>query len=571
MASASGTIAGVPSLAAALGRALKADGVAFWAAAEGGSMRLAWASGFAAPQDTPAEDWKKTLQTSVMRCATGRNALRVTSKNGNAPRELIFVPVVEGNSLLGVGGFSGGADLVEACGSHREILLESLPVLAKAIRSPDGDSRPDLSALALGLVGSRGKMDAARAAADALQAALGAKRVTLLERARGKWRVLGCSGVRAVDARSAATRKIVAAFEKAVAGEKVADVHGAPLARWHNDSSARHIGLLAEGRWGSAQDAIMQTAAPLVAHALHARRTVWQRLWPEPEDDSPAARRKARLARTVTSAVAVAAGIFLLWPFPQTFKGQCELVPSQRSAAVAEIGGRIDEVLVSEGDKVTAGQPVARIDAGEIRAQLEAARQTEAKAGAEAREQQQRDEIGAFRQAQLEQRRAAEEARKLALDLEQCTVRAPIDGIVLTKDLALRRGEVAQPGMVICEIAALSGWDLRIKLDESDTGSLQRALERAGSLPVRYVLQARSDVALEGEVDSTRQISQMVYPEEKGSFIFVTLGGIELPDALRADVRPGFSGIAKIQGPRRPLLFSALSRLWHEARMHLFL
>jgi multidrug efflux pump subunit AcrA (membrane-fusion protein) len=506
-----------------------------------------------------------------MRCATGRNALRVTSKNGNAPRELIFVPVVEGNSLLGVGGFSGGADLVEACGSHREILLESLPVLAKAIRSPDGDSRPDLSALALGLVGSRGKMDAARAAADALQAALGAKRVTLLERARGKWRVLGCSGVRAVDARSAATRKIVVAFEKAVSGEKISDIHGAPLARWHNDSSARHIGLLAEGRWGSAQDAIMQTAAPLVAHALHARRTIWQKLWPEAEDDSPAARRKARLARTVTSAVAVAAGIFLLWPFPQTFKGQCELVPSQRGAAVAEIGGRIDEVLVSEGDKVTAGQPVARIDAGEIRAQLEAARQTEAKAGAEAREQQQRDEIGAFRQAQLEQRRAAEEARKLALDLEQCTVRAPIDGIVLTKDLALRRGEVAQPGMVICEIAALSGWDLRIKLDESDTGSLQRALEREGSLPVRYVLQARSDVALEGKVYSTRQISQMVYPEEKGSFIFVTLGGIELPDALRADVRPGFSGIAKIQGPRRPLLFSALSRLWHEARMHLFL
>ena len=571
MASASGTIAGVPSLAAALGRALTADGVAFWAAAEGGSMRLAWASGFAAPQDTPAEDWKKTLQTSVMRCATGRNALRVTSKNGNAPRELIFVPVVEGNSLLGVGGFSGGADLVEACGSHREILLESLPVLAKAIRSPDGDSRPDLSALALGLVGSRGKMDAARAAADALQAALGAKRVTLLERARGKWRVLGCSGVRAVDARSAATRKIVVAFEKAVSGEKISDIHGAPLARWHNDSSARHIGLLAEGRWGSAQDAIMQTAAPLVAHALHARRTIWQKLWPEAEDDSPAARRKARLARTVTSAVAVAAGIFLLWPFPQTFKGQCELVPSQRGAAVAEIGGRIDEVLVSEGDKVTAGQPVARIDAGEIRAQLEAARQTEAKAGAEAREQQQRDEIGAFRQAQLEQRRAAEEARKLALDLEQCTVRAPIDGIVLTKDLALRRGEVAQPGMVICEIAALSGWDLRIKLDESDTGSLQRALEREGSLPVRYVLQARSDVALEGKVYSTRQISQMVYPEEKGSFIFVTLGGIELPDVLRADVRPGFSGMAKIQGPRRPLLFSALSRLWHEARMHLFL
>lgn len=571
MASVPGTVASVPPLAAALGRALKADGVAFWVAAEGGSMRLAWASGFAAPQDTPAEDWKKTLQTSVMRCATRRNALRVATKNGTIPRELVFVPVLEGGSLLGVGGFSGGAELVEACGSHREILLESLPVLAKAIRSPVGDGQPDLSSLALGLVGSRGKTDAACAAADALQAALGAKRVSLLERVRGKWRLLGCSGVRAIDARSAATKDIVASFEKAASGESIAGAFGSPLARWHDDSSARHVGLLVEGAWGPAQETAMRTAAPLVAHALHARRTIRQRLWPEAEDDSPAARRKARLARTVTATVVVAAGVFLLWPFPQTFKGQCELVPSQRGAAVAEIGGRIDEVLVSEGDKVVAGQPVARIDAGEIRAQLEAARQTEAKAAAEAREQQQRDEIGAFRQAQLEQKRAAEEARKLALDLEQCTVRSPIDGIVLTKDLALRRGEVAQPGMVICEIAALSGWDLRIKLDESDTGSLQRALQRAGSLPVRYVLQARSDVALEGTVDSPRQISQMVYPEEKGSFIYVTLQGIELPDVLRADVRPGFSGMAKIQGPRRPLLFSALSRLWHEARMHLFL
>jgi len=571
MASAHGTTANVPPLAAALGRALKADGVAFWAASGVGALRLAWASGFAAPQGTSAEDWKKTLQTSVARCMTGRSALRVSAKNGTHPRELVFVPVLEAGSLLGVGAFSGGGQLVEACASHREILLESLPVLARAIRSPVGDGQKDLSQLALGLVAARGKADAARAAADALQASLGSKRVALLERIRGKWRLLGCSGVRAVDARSAAAKDIVATFEKAASGENIAGACGSSLARWHEDSSARHVGLFAEGSWGPAQEAAMQTAAPLVAHALHSRRTIWQRLWPEPEDDSPAARRKAKLARAVTAAVAGAAGIFLLWPFPQTFKGQCELVPSQRGAAVAEIGGRIDEVLVSEGDQVAAGQPVARIDAGEIRAQLEAARQTEAKAGADAREQQQRDEIGAFRQAQLEQRRAAEEARKLALDLEQCTVRVPIDGIVLTKDLALRRGEVAQPGMVICEIAALSGWDLRIKLDESDTGSLQRALQRSGSLAVRYVLQARSDVALEGIVDSPRQISQMVYPDEKGSFIFVTLRGIELPEVLRADLRPGFSGMAKIRGPRCPLLFSALSRLWHEARLHLFL
>jgi biotin carboxyl carrier protein len=396
-------------------------------------------------------------------------------------------------------------------------------------------------------------------------------RVALLEKNRGKWRVLASSGAKAVDKGSVASKEILAQFEQSLRGEKTAQSFASLLSRWHDDSSAGHVGILAGGTWGGSQEQAMRAAAPLVAHTLHARRTLLQRLWPEPEDDSPAGRKKARVAKIFTASVGGALLLLLLWPFPQSFKGQCELVPSQRGTAVAEIGGRIDEVLVAEGDVVTSGQAIARIESGEIRAQLEAAKQSETKAGAQAREQQQRDEMGSFRQAQLEQRRAAEEVRRLLLDLEQCTVRAPLDGVIMTKDLSLKRGQVAQPGMVICEIAALSGWDLRIKLDELGAGALERALARSGSLRVRYVLQARSDVALEGTIDSPRQISQMAYPEEKGTFIFVTLRGIDLPDALRSDLRPGFSGIAKIEGPRRPLIYTAVSRLWQRARLHLFL
>lgn len=534
-------------------------------------MRLMWASGFSVPAGLAPEDWKKTLQASVARCRSGTDALRVTPKNSEAKVELVFVPVTDGGVLLGVGGFCGGEAMVAACISHREILLESLPVLARAIRSPGSSSEADLSALALGLVSSRGKSDAARAAANALQSVLGVKRISLLEKTRGQWRVLASSGARTLDTRSAATKDIVTEFEKTLGQENSSDFFARILSHWHNDSSARHVGLLAEGPWAARQDSLMREAAPLVAHTLHARRSLVQKFWPEPEDDSPASRKRALVAKSVTATVAAALALLLLWPFPRTYTGVCELVPSQRGAAVAEIGGRIDEILVAEGDTVQADQSVARIDSGELQAQLEAARQTEAKAGAEAREQQQRDEIGAFRQAQLEQRRAAEEARKLALDLEQCTVRAPVGGVVLTKDLALKRGEVAQPGTIVCEIAALSGWDLRIKLDELDAGPLERALARAGSLRVRYVLQARSDVALEGTIDSRKQISQMVYPEEKGTFIYVTLSGIELPESLRSEVRPGFSGIAKIQGPRAPLIFSTLGRLWQRVRLYLFL
>jgi hypothetical protein len=561
----------VPPLALALCRSLKAAGVAFWASSEGGALRLAWAKGFAAPSGVDAEEWKKSLQAGVARSAGTRQSVRVAPKNGASGAEVVFVPVVENNRLLGIGGLAGGRDMVEACESHRDILLESLPLLAKAMRPANRSSGPDLSPLALGLVSSRGKSDAARIAADALQSVLQVNRVALLEKNRGRWHVLASSGAKAVDRGSVASKEILAQFEQGLRGEKTVQSFASLLSRWNDDSSARHVGILADGSWEARQDQAMRAAAPLVAHTLHARRTLLQRLWPEPEDDSPAGRKRARMAKVLTASVAGALALLLLWPFPQTFKGQCELVPSQRGAAVAEAGGRIDEVLVAEGDVVAQGQAVALIESGEIRAQLEAAKQSETKAGAQAREQQQRDEMGAFRQAQLEQRRAAEEVRRLSLDLEQCTVRAPLDGVVMTKDLALKRGQVAQPGMVICEIAALSGWDLRIKLDELEAGALERALARFDSLRVRYVLQARSDVALEGAIDSSRQISQMAYPEEKGTFIFVTLRGIDLPDALRSDLRPGFSGIAKVEGPRRPLIYTAVSRLWQRARLHLFL
>lgn len=569
MTAAPGT-ADVPPLARALCRALRADSVAFWVASGTASVRLAWASAFSPPSGVDGEAWKRTLQTAVARCAKAREPIRITPKQGDTEAEFVFVPVVADGALLGVGGFRGGREMAGAFTSHREILLESLPLLARSIRAPARSSDADLSPLALGLVSARGKAEAARAAADALQGALGMKRVVLFERALGKWRILACSGAQAIDPRGAAAKEILAGFQAALAGTSSARSLGSTVARWHDDSSARHVGILAEGGWGTDQDAAMRSAAPLVAHALHARRSLLQRLWPEPADSSPSAMEKARAVKAATVAAAAFATVVLFWPFPQTFKGTCELVPSERGSAVAEMGGRIEAILVAEGDTVSEGQPIARIDSSKIQAQLEAARYSEAKAAAEAREQQQQDEVGAFRQAQLGQRRAAEEVRKLSFDLGQCTVPAPMAGVVVTKDLALKRGQIAQPGMVICEVASLTGWDLRIKLDEIDAGPLERALGRVGSLRVRCVLQARSDVTLEGKLDSPRQISQMAYPEAQGTFIFVTLRGIGLPEALRDDLRPGFSGIAKIEGPRRPLVLGALSRLWQRVRLHLF-
>jgi hypothetical protein len=141
----------------------------------------------------------------------------------------------------------------------------------------------------------------------------------------------------------------------------------------------------------------------------------------------------------------------------------------------------------------------------------------------------------------------------------------------VSKDLDLRLGEVVQPGIVLCEVASLENWDLQIRVPEAEAGPLELAIEKRGELPVRYALQARADSTLQAKVSSRAEISQMVYTESSGSFVYVTLRGIELPSELRSEIRPGFSGYAKIEGRQLPLAFNLVERAFHFLRLHFLL
>jgi multidrug efflux pump subunit AcrA (membrane-fusion protein) len=176
-----------------------------------------------------------------------------------------------------------------------------------------------------------------------------------------------------------------------------------------------------------------------------------------------------------------------------------------------------------------------------------------------------------LRAAELEKQRLAAEISSLRRDLSESVVASPLDGAVISKDLDLLLGEVVQPGTPLCDVASLENWDLQIRVPEADAGPLERALQKGRTLPVRYALQARADLTLRAGVSSPSEISQMVYPENGGGLVYVTLRGIDLPQELAGEIRPGFSGFAKIEAGRLPLAFNLFGRALDFLRLRFLL
>jgi len=203
-------------------------------------------------------------------------------------------------------------------------------------------------------------------------------------------------------------------------------------------------------------------------------------------------------------------------------------------------GGELIEVLVRDGDRVSAGQLLARIDPREYALALEQARyqhlQALSRASAEGddgagnrealaefvqrrqglEERQRRGEItleqlrtellalelkaleeGAFRDQVYEQRTGLADARmaegRARLDLENCEIRAPFNGVV--QGLSVVRGEMVSVGAKICSVFNNDRLEAVVNVLEADLGNLQVGRQALVAIPAtRDTLRAKVDV-----------------------------------------------------------------------------
>ena len=194
-------------------------------------------------------------------------------------------------------------------------------------------------------------------------------------------------------------------------------------------------------------------------------------------------------------------------------------VVAQRKAAVASKGtGRLVYLGVVEGDRVRAGQVIARIEDADVRAQLAQAQANLALSRAELREAERalaREKMlldSNFTspatydaaESRLERVKAGIAVAQAMLQsaqvaLENTVIRAPFDGTVLTKNADV--GEVVAPlaGGAFSKSAVVTIADLRSLQVEADVAESNLETISPGQ-PVEIVLDAYPDVRYPGEV-----------------------------------------------------------------------
>lgn len=154
--------------------------------------------------------------------------------------------------------------------------------------------------------------------------------------------------------------------------------------------------------------------------------------------------------------------------------------------------------------------------------------------------------------------------RKLA----HTQVTSPIDGVVLTKDLRSRVGEMLPVGGRLCDVGDLRRWEAQMRVGESEVALLQSRLQRGEQLPLTLLLHSMPDQKFAATVRDVNAISQLSYPYALGrANVFVVHAEVEVSPALRAALKAGYTGRAKVRVGWRPLGYLATRRFVNYLRM----
>ncbi|MCU0232168.1 MAG: HlyD family efflux transporter periplasmic adaptor subunit, partial [Acidobacteria bacterium] len=175
------------------------------------------------------------------------------------------------------------------------------------------------------------------------------------------------------------------------------------------------------------------------------------------------------------AAIGAAAAALALWPVQLKIGGPAALDARARVALRPEVSGKIAEILVREGERVAAGQVVARLDTSELLAQLTMTRADVQRAQANLDLTERGPEIERVRQAREDVVAARTEVNRL-------------------RSQHARLGRLRQEGLVSAESFEQVGSDLEVREAALRAANQQAQLVERGPRP-ELVAGARAEVA----------------------------------------------------------------------------
>lgn len=293
--------------------------------------------------------------------------------------------------------------------------------------------------------------------------------------------------------------------------------------------------------------------------------------------------RARTLPKTLAAVAAVAAIIAALTLVQKDFNLQADgsLFPIQRRQIFAGVDGEVVDVLVDHRQQVAAGDVLVRLRnsdmdvqitevEGELRTTLEEMRSNEMQRSRSASmEAIDRRELNLQRnELKVKQDYLREKLRLLRLRTEDLTIRAPIDGVVVSWDVKKTlRSRPVMTGQVLMEIADYNQpLLLELSLPEKREGHLDdfiatENLGADGQLDVTYILSSNPDQKLKAKLP-IQEIAMRAEPHEEHGAI-VKMHAVPDQETLRALApRQDVTVIAQIKCGRAASGFVFFHEFW---------
>ncbi|MFN0137258.1 MAG: efflux RND transporter periplasmic adaptor subunit, partial [Phycisphaerae bacterium] len=265
--------------------------------------------------------------------------------------------------------------------------------------------------------------------------------------------------------------------------------------------------------------------------------------------------RPGRVARKIVAAAGVLAlGWFCFGTMEYVASVPSRVVPAVSRQLAAPLDGRLSRVLVGAGDTVVAGQALCEFATDELLMQAQVhASQIDVLSTEYARAVATDSPVD----ARLAEANMKLESARLALAqkrIENATVRAPIDGIIVSGDLRKRAGGMLTRGELLFEIAVAGEWKL-----ELDTPQMYASYLEAG-FNGRFACDARPEDALPFVVDRVRPSAEV----REQTTVFIVDGNL----TADADwIRPGMEGLARVDCGPQPVWWVTLHRMIDSMRL----
>ncbi len=222
------------------------------------------------------------------------------------------------------------------------------------------------------------------------------------------------------------------------------------------------------------------------------------------------------------------------------------------------IPGRLQSINVKEGDLVSKDQPIATLASDQMQLQLLEAQSQLSMLERQIVQAMAEGDSVAMNKATIEREAVRAKVNQSQFELEQVTIRSPIDGLVLTPKPSELTGRVFGVGDEILRLADPNNLVILVHIPETDlidveVGQTVRCVLRAQ--PGRYITGKIRHVGRTYEIPNTVLETEVALEDEETYTGFVA--EVELPD-LSFEISPGMTGQALIYTEET----SVITRIW---------